>query len=314
MLQVASNIVAIVLLCYGVVNIIAGSLGMILYGVFTKTFGPVFIMNQFIGLWLTSAVVFFALLLVWQITTLSLLWKFRVENVLFRRICSVGTIIYFVIVLLESFLLFLGFAIGKRIDAIIWSLVLIALNIANVVALANSGLIVTCSNAENDPHVSLEEGATKSASRIGYCCYVLLEIVLVVCKVAAMIVMLLLIIGAMTLANGVVSYGPGVDGGKVMTFTMSNGRSQSVYFKCDGPKNASFPVIVFEADGSHGIADFYGLQNELTLRGRRSCIFDKPGLGWSDYLYQGEVMTDFYHPMITGLQEKAPFIFAGWGM
>lgn len=70
-----------------------------------------------------------------------------------------------------------------------------------------------------------------------------------------------------------------------------------------------------DADGSHGLPDFYGIQAYLAQAGRRSCIWDKPGLGWSDSYYadQGPDPMTFYHNMITAFGEKGPFIFVGWG-
>ncbi|KAJ0409467.1 hypothetical protein P43SY_002357 [Pythium insidiosum] len=89
-----------------------------------------------------------------------------------------------------------------------------------------------------------------------------------------------------------------------------------VHIHCDGPKNASFPVIVLESDGSHGMMDFWGLQMALTRNGRRSCIWDKPGLGYSDPRFikghENDFLT-FFPPLIEALGETAPFILVGWG-
>ena len=57
------------------------------------------------------------------------------------------------------------------------------------------------------------------------------------------------------------------------------GRSLRTHFLCDGPINDSFPVFMFEGDGSHGIGDWRGIQMLMKEKNRRSCIWDKPGLG-----------------------------------
>ena len=65
----------------------------------------------------------------------------------------------------------------------------------------------------------------------------------------------------------------------------NSGRHLKIHYKCDGPLNG--PVFMFEGSGSHGMADYFGLQQILKENNRRSCIWDKPGLGYSDYLYTG---------------------------
>jgi pimeloyl-ACP methyl ester carboxylesterase len=73
--------------------------------------------------------------------------------------------------------------------------------------------------------------------------------------------------------------------------------------------------MIIDSDGAHVAADFYGLQDLLALRGRRTCIFDKPGLGWSDYYYASQNMDPltWYHSFLTTIPERPPFILIGWG-
>ncbi|GLE00280.1 hypothetical protein PINS_up009007 [Pythium insidiosum] len=62
--------------------------------------------------------------------------------------------------------------------------------------------------------------------------------------------------------------------------------------------------------------DFWGLQLALTRNGRRSCIWDKPGLGYSDPRFlkghENDFMT-FFPALVDALGESAPFILVGWG-
>ena len=73
---------------------------------------------------------------------------------------------------------------------------------------------------------------------------------------------------------------------------------------------------MLDADASHGAADLWPLQRELTARGLRSCVLDKPGQGWSSP----------YHPSQQGLDpltatslmyaatgESPPYRLVGWG-
>lgn len=71
---------------------------------------------------------------------------------------------------------------------------------------------------------------------------------------------------------------------------------------------------MFEGSGSHGMADYFGLQLLLKEQNRRSCIWDKAGLGYSDSLFSD--MKDhrlYYHNFMESIGEKGPFVFVGWG-
>lgn len=106
-----------------------------------------------------------------------------------------------------------------------------------------------------------------------------------------------------------------------MTVPLSDnsGRSLRIHYLCAGPSNSSSPTILFESDYSHGYADFYGLQLLLTQAGRRSCIWDKPGLGYSDFLFSDMNTFNnyllYYNNFIRTLArtERAPFVWVGWG-
>ena len=68
---------------------------------------------------------------------------------------------------------------------------------------------------------------------------------------------------------------------------LDNGRELSIHYVCQDAAgaNASAPVFMFESDDGQSLAYFRGLQNLLTAQQRRSCVWDKPGAGFSDYLY-----------------------------
>lgn len=93
-----------------------------------------------------------------------------------------------------------------------------------------------------------------------------------------------------------------------------NSDEYNIHYLCAGPKNSSAPVILFEADEIHGLADFLIIQKLLVEQNRRSCIWDKPGLGFSEYLFTGfKSYQSFYHNLITSLNENPPYDFVGWG-
>lgn len=51
----------------------------------------------------------------------------------------------------------------------------------------------------------------------------------------------------------------------------------------------------------------------LAEQGQRSCIWDKPGLGYSDYLHTDmKNYSVVYNNMVRSLNEKPPYVFVGW--
>jgi len=89
-----------------------------------------------------------------------------------------------------------------------------------------------------------------------------------------------------------------------------------ILYHCDGPLKSSRPTIVIDSDGSHGMMDFWPLQRVFTEQGRRSCIFDKPGIGFSDNFKKDQVLynlSNFYDDMIDGFGERPPYTLLAWG-
>jgi hypothetical protein len=56
----------------------------------------------------------------------------------------------------------------------------------------------------------------------------------------------------------------------------------ALFLRCRGPSNSSLATFVLEADAGAAAASLFGLQDELAKAGRRSCAYDRLGLGWSD--------------------------------
>jgi len=103
--------------------------------------------------------------------------------------------------------------------------------------------------------------------------------------------------------------------GKFANVDNGQGHTIRVHYLCDGlNEHSNQSVIMFEGSASHGLLDYLSLQKLLKANKRRSCIWDKPGTGYSDYLY-----TDFddyihmYHSMLSSFGERAPFDLVGWG-
>lgn len=87
---------------------------------------------------------------------------------------------------------------------------------------------------------------------------------------------------------------------------------------CLPGQNTSLPTLIFESDGSHGIGDWFGILNALQKDGdHKVCVWDKPGLGFSDYLYAFQTDdSKYYDQLVASLMDKEPefgppFIFVG---
>lgn len=106
--------------------------------------------------------------------------------------------------------------------------------------------------------------------------------------------------------------------GTLVRIALPNGLYRNFNYNCTVPAshNATMPTIWFEADASHGIVDFLGLQAYLaTQHSIPSCSYDPPNFGWSDPLPAWYTNWDTYLPaLLTAIgQENQTRIYAGWG-
>ena len=72
---------------------------------------------------------------------------------------------------------------------------------------------------------------------------------------------------------------------------------------------------MLEGDNSHGYADYLHLQQLLKQHNRRSCIWDKAGLGYSDFMY-ADMYNDslYYHNFIQMIADDHTNIaWVAWG-
>ncbi|KAI9003335.1 hypothetical protein DFJ74DRAFT_745097 [Hyaloraphidium curvatum] len=80
--------------------------------------------------------------------------------------------------------------------------------------------------------------------------------------------------------------------GTVQTVTLVDGRTRPLHRYCEGPAS-SLPTIFMDSSGAHGTVDFYPIQTYLVGLGRRVCVYDPPGFGWSGNLLANEF---YYYP------------------
>ena len=104
--------------------------------------------------------------------------------------------------------------------------------------------------------------------------------------------------------------------GNFVSYQTSDGKPQSLLLSCQGPASSpTVPRVFIMADYSHGAADFWPLQRDLVAQGVRACIFDPPGLGWSDLFYptQSTNVSTWMAPFLAATGEAPPYTLVGWG-
>lgn len=81
--------------------------------------------------------------------------------------------------------------------------------------------------------------------------------------------------------------------------------------------NTNEAPIIFESSATHGLVDWKGILKANAER-RRICVWDKPGLGWSDYLYANQIGPSvYYEALLTALKNaepnfQPPYVGVGW--
>ena len=278
----------------------AGVAGMISYGVFIQFNGPFVIRNQYIGLWLSTLLLFFSS----QGIYLTLKNNKNILNNMFFIEMA-----YLSACNLLSLVMTICYGISTKIDATILSFILFivySLSIYVLVIRRQTSSPSTSNIAESSKY-DRKRYLIKWIVRIT-------QIVNVFIKILFSLFVTLLAVGSIIIGGLSVAYPPR---GKFTTVQLSDGsdRSLTLHYLCDGPVNTSYPTFMFEGSNSHGLMDFYGIQIILKENNRRSCIWDKAGLGYSDYLYKD--MLDhklYYHNFLKSINEKPPFIFVGHGL
>ena len=107
---------------FSVFDLLVGLVGVLVYGIYAGVNGPVWVRNQFIGLWLTSMVTIYAILSIYL--ELKHMRKQRSLN-FYLELAFFGSSS------LVCLLLSVFYGIAGKIDATIWSVYICAVNITN---------------------------------------------------------------------------------------------------------------------------------------------------------------------------------------
>eukprot|EP00999_Lentomonas_sp_LEN2_P002276 NODE_360_length_1593_cov_103.770805_g328_i0.p1 GENE.NODE_360_length_1593_cov_103.770805_g328_i0~~NODE_360_length_1593_cov_103.770805_g328_i0.p1 ORF type:complete len:527 (+),score=92.60 NODE_360_length_1593_cov_103.770805_g328_i0:44-1582(+) len=268
---------------------LAGAIGCVIYAVFTTRPGPIIMTNQYIGVWF-SLMVFFtgASLLLDAFKPLSDVVRFKTVQ-----------LVWWTLLMTTSFLVFLGYVAGGELVSL-WMLFLSVLSCLGIYQLLHRSHGDVDIEGRDDEHKSTCDWCSLFAS--------------VFLRGIVALFMIFLVIGAWNFAAGLIKYPAR---GAFVDVLLPDGRLQSIHYYCEGPVDANQPLYVFDASASHGYADFFGLQELLATAGKRACSWDKPGVGYSSYLYanQFDAMT-FYPGFMQHLRNEesfTKFVCVGWG-
>jgi hypothetical protein len=244
---------------FSIFDTFVGALGMLLYGIFTSTYGPVWIRNQFFGLWLTTFIFYIGLQ--------SIYIEIKTWN---KKFIYFYDLVYFILLIIIFFLMIIFYGMAKRIDAIIWSIYIFAVCITNVYILyaRRSSLI---KKTEAEPQTNQQETLklntnpselepTQARSKLKSCLIMTLRVVNVILRFFFLLFACFLLAGAIVEGVGIAKYPAR---GKFADVNYGDGRTIKVHYLCDGPVNDNLPVIMFEGDGSHGLLDYLSLQKLL---------------------------------------------------
>lgn len=233
--------------------------------------------------------------------------QIKIKNIIFYI-----DLIYYLATILISLLMSIFFGIAGKIDATIWSVYICAVNITNVYILYLKTKTINFENVlQEDNKLFMDKNDQMKINRkkIEF----IIATLIIVIKIFGLIVLCLILAGSIVVGAGTIKY-PSRGKFTEVHLNDSTGRTSKVHLLCSGPKNSSQPLILIEGDASHGLTDYLYIQELLTLQERRSCIWDKPGLGYSDYLYTDmKNYSLIYSNLIKSLNENPPYVFVGWG-
>eukprot|EP01112_Ceratiomyxa_fruticulosa_P010676 TRINITY_DN2835_c0_g1_i1.p1 TRINITY_DN2835_c0_g1~~TRINITY_DN2835_c0_g1_i1.p1 ORF type:complete len:507 (-),score=78.84 TRINITY_DN2835_c0_g1_i1:94-1614(-) len=274
------------------VSILGGLLGLTIYSSFLHKVGPLYGTNKFVGVWLSTLVIFFSFQTFYLVRSPHVKQRFWWKLELWLE--------SFIILVLV--LLFLGYSAGHHLDGIFWSLALIFVNLVNLYLVYSMGKDKI--NTEN-----LLLPRPPQSDEKNYKSWRAFVIFFAILKACSVLFLILMLGGAWTLGAGYIKYGPR---GKFVHVEYASGRTQKIHYLCEGPTDLdnNTHTFWFEVGGGHTMCDFYGLHEYIVANNRRSCIYDRPGLGWSGYFIPNQ--PDWYYQMLVQTGEKAPFILVSW--
>lgn len=232
---------------FSLFDLSVGVVGMLVYGILTSSYGPIWIRNQYFGLWLTTLVFFYSIQ--------SIYIELKKWN---KRINYISDIIFIIISIILQFLMCIFYGLAKKIDVIIWSIYIFAVNLTNLYILVirrKSCFWQKCNqneeNTDAENSLNKEVDTTENSKKIPILLKVL-RVINFVLKIFFIIVQCFLLNGAITDGVGNAKYQNIYSKLIDVALNDNTGRTVKINYFCDGPVDATKTLLMFEADGSHG--------------------------------------------------------------
>jgi pimeloyl-ACP methyl ester carboxylesterase len=295
-------------------GLVSGLIGAIVSGVYTvtyPTFGANWVDTWQPMVWPCMFLALFSVCLIHLVTKpMGDVHKAFWFQVVFWSVCALAALVNAI-----------GLFVGHMPNGGGWYLAVVVVCVACVAVLlyrnrTSAGCVPRDETLLDTEETVLKDKHVGKCAKVGYWTgIVLLYLLLAI----AFIFLILNCYGTWVLAAGVLAYPP--PGQITTTQAATTGLAQDIHWQCLGFKQPGQPTIVFESDGSHGVTDFYCLFESLAAKGKRVCIWDKPGLGWSSPIQSGQ---DFFsvEGMSQGeaqylsalpVQDRDPLVMIGWG-
>lgn len=261
---------------------VASAIAAILYLIFGLTLGPTTVRNQFIPFWLNLLVFYHSCQAIYLLhKRLRFITNcYFYFDLIFFAACAIGSLLL---------VIFYSFA-RHKIDSVIFSVWLFVMCTTNALILVFRRKAYMCRVREAEiektnykfvldkepPDFFEYLGDEETVESLAWKCRRVLNVIF---KIVFLLILGLLVAGAWTIGTGYLWYPARGEFSIVKFNSTKNERELKIHWMCDGPRDNTKPVFLFDGSGSHVMADYYGLQIILAQQNRRSCIFDLPGQG-----------------------------------
>lgn len=267
-------------LSVAIVALLLSATATLAFFIFGFLLGPTTVRNQFISFWLNALVLYHSCQSIYLIQKRT---RFIVNNFFYLDVA------YFVVSSLAGLLLivFFSFALQKA-DAIAYSVLLFVVCLFNslILVFRRKNYVNRLRDAETEK-ANYQLKPTKEPPDFfedlrddekETCIWKCRRVFNVIFKLIFLLILGFLVAGAWTIGIGYIWHPPRGQF-SVVKLNDTSGREMKIHWMCEGPRDNTQPVFIFDGSGSHVMADYFGLQLLLTQQNRRSCIFDLPGQG-----------------------------------
>ncbi|RNA26354.1 hypothetical protein BpHYR1_006824 [Brachionus plicatilis] len=272
-----------------------------IYSSYTVKPGPKFIRNQFIGLYLSIQLLFYCL------QTLYLSYK---NPQRFLKPLVFADLAYFTLAIVFSSLSALFHVLTNRVDSCVFSSLIVLINLLNFLLIINRRFETKTHKKYMDyidfiktsSFITLQDGFLKKIFRF----------VNFLLKIFFLLSLILISNGSLMNSMARIKFGAKGTFVNVPLSDKSN-RFIKIHLVCDGPKSANRSSFLIEGDCRSSHVDFLGIQRELVKMNRRVCVWDKAGLGYSDFFYSDMRNHGLYYSNFLRSINESRVVLVGMG-